>query len=159
MVPPPRWQEEQQELDRLTGAIIGSAIDVHRALGPGLLESAYQACMAQAMARRGLTFQQQKPLPISFQGVTVATAYRMDFVVGGAVVVELKAQDRLLPVHRAQLLSYVKASGCKVGLLINFHVCRLKDGLQRVVHHYPEGPASLRPLLARSFPPLRSRVP
>jgi GxxExxY protein len=151
------WQAEREGLDELTRSIIGAAMEVHRALGPGLLESAYQACLAQAMARRCLIFERQKPLPIAFHGIEMAAAYRLDFVVERAVVVEIKAVDRVLAVHRAQVLSYVKLSGCKVGLLVNFHVRRLKDGIYRVVHHHPDRSAPLRPPLDGHRPSLRSR--
>jgi GxxExxY protein len=125
--------EEREKLDRLTETIIGAAIEVHRALGPGLLESAYEACLAFELAQRGLKFEKQKPLPLVYKQVRLDCGYKLDLLVEGAVIVELKAVDRLIPIHQAQLLSYLKLTGCKVGLLINFNTRVLKDGIQRVV--------------------------
>jgi GxxExxY protein len=117
----------------LTEQIIGAAIEVHRKLGPGLLESVYRACLARELALRGLSFEQEKPLPVEYKGVLIDCSYRLDFVVAGKVVVEVKAVDALLPVHEAQLLTYLKLTGCRVGLLINFNVSVLKDGIKRLV--------------------------
>jgi GxxExxY protein len=117
----------------LTGQIIGAAIDVHRALGPGLLESAYQACLARELTLRGIPYEQEKPLPIEYKGVRLDCGYRLDFLVGGKAVVELKAVDALHPVHEAQVLTYLKLTGCKIGLLINFNVPVLKNGIKRMV--------------------------
>ena len=117
----------------LTGQIIGAAIEVHRALGPGLLESVYQACLAREFSLRNLPFEQEKPLPVEYKGVRVDCGYRLDFIVAGKVVVELKAVDAIRPVHEAQLLTYLKLTGCRVGLLINFNVPVLKDGIKRRV--------------------------
>ena len=117
----------------LTGQIIGAAIEVHRELGPGLLESTYQACLAQEFSMRGLPFQREKPLPVEYKGHQLDCGYRLDFIVDEKVVVELKAVDEIHPVHQAQLLTYLKLTGCKVGLLINFNVPVLKDGITRRV--------------------------
>lgn len=117
----------------LTGQIIGAAIEVHRALGPGLLESAYHVCLAHELSLRGIPFERETPLPIQYKGVQLDCGYRLDFVVSGKVVVELKAVDALHPVHEAQLLTYLKLTNCKVGLLINFNVPVLKDGVKRMV--------------------------
>jgi GxxExxY protein len=117
----------------LTGRIIGAAIEVHRALGPGLLESVYQTCLAREFSLRGLPFEQEKPLPIDYKGVRLDCGYRLDFVVADKVVVELKAVDALHPVHEAQLLTYLKLTGCRVGLLMNFNVPILKEGIKRLV--------------------------
>jgi len=117
----------------LTAQIIGAAIEVHRELGPGLLESAYQACLARELSLRGLPFMQEKPLPVEYKGTRVDCGYRLDFLVDGKVIVELKAVDALAPVHEAQLLTYLKLTGCRVGLLINFYVPVLKDGIKRLV--------------------------
>jgi GxxExxY protein len=117
----------------LTGQIIGAAIDVHRALGPGLLESAYQACLARELTLRGIPYEQEKPLPIEYKGVRLDCGYRLDFLVAGKAVVELKAVDALHPVHEAQMLTYLKLTGCKIGLLINFNVPVLKNGIKRMV--------------------------
>jgi GxxExxY protein len=117
----------------LTGQIIAAAIEVHRGLGPGLLESAYQACLAQEFTVRGLSFEQEKPLPVEYKGVRVDCGYRLDFLAAGRVVVELKTVDAIAPVHEAQLLTYLKLTGCRVGLLINFNVPVLKNGIKRRV--------------------------
>jgi len=117
----------------LTSQIIGAAIEVHRELGPGLLESAYQACLAREFSLRNLPFEQEKPLPVEYKGTRVDCGYRLDFIVAGRVVVELKAVDAVQKVHEAQLLTYLKLTGCRVGLLINFNVPVLKDGIKRMV--------------------------
>ena len=121
------------ELNQVTGQVIGSAIDVHRALGPGLLESAYETCLAYELTQRGLNVERQKSLPIVYKEVALETGYRLDLLVEGVVVVELKAVDSLTPLHKAQLLSYLKLSGLKIGLLINFNVKMLRSGIQRVI--------------------------
>jgi GxxExxY protein len=117
----------------LTERIIGAAIEVHRALGPGLLESIYQTCLAHEMALRGLRFEKEKPLPVEYKGVKLESGYRLDFVVDDKVVVELKAVDSIHDVHKAQLLTYLKLTGCKVGLLLKFNAAVLKDGIERLV--------------------------
>ena len=122
----------------ITKAIIGAAIDVHRELGPGLLESAYEACLLHELTRRGLKAQRQEPLPVAYRGVKLDCGCRLDLVVEKQVIVELKAVDRLASIHKAQLLSYLKLSGLKVGLLINFNVEVLVDGVQRVVNKLEE---------------------
>ena len=122
-----------KELNRITETIIGAAIAVHRELGPGLLESAYEACLAYELAERGMAVEQQKALPVKYRGVKLDCGYRIDLLVEGKVIVELKVVERLEPIHEAQLLSYLKLSGCKVGLLINFNVKVLKNGIRRLV--------------------------
>ena len=117
----------------LTDQIIGALIEVHRALGPGLLEAAYQACVAREFALQGIPFEQERPLPLEYKGVHVDCGYRLDFVVAGKVVVELKAVEAFLPVHEAQLLTYMKRTKCKIGLLVNFNVPVLKHGIKRMV--------------------------
>ena len=117
----------------LTSKIIGAAIEVHKALGPGLLESAYQSCLATELTLRHIPFEREKPLPVNYKGELVECGYRLDFLVEGKVVVELKAVDGIHPVHEAQLLTYLKLTGCRVGLLINFNVPVLKDGITRRV--------------------------
>jgi GxxExxY protein len=129
---------ERERLDKISGAIIGVAIDVHRALGPGLLESAYEACLAYDLAQAGWAVEVQKPLPLIYRGLQLDCGYRLDLLVAGQVIVEVKAVDRLAPIHHAQLLSYLKLSGCKLGLLINFNVVLLKHGLVRLVHQLDE---------------------
>ena len=121
--------------NEITEEIIVSAIAVHRALGPGLLESAYEACLAYELTERGLAIERQKGLPVIYRGVNVDCGYRIDLLVEGLVVVELKAVDKLGPIHEAQLLSYLKLSGCQVGLLLNFNVKMLKQGIRRMVNN------------------------
>lgn len=106
--------------------------------GPGLLESAYEACLTFELAQLGLAVEQQKPLPVVYKGSKLDCGYRLDLLVEGAVVVEIKAVDRLEPIHEAQMLSYLKLSGCTVGLLINFNVLVLKNGIRRIVRGFPE---------------------
>lgn len=120
--------------NQISAIVLDAAIAVHTALGPGLLESAYQACFAYELSSRGLKIQTQVPLPISYRGVLVDAAYRLDLVIEDLVIIELKAAERLIPIHEAQLLSYLKLSGKRLGLLINFHVLRLKDGYKRIVN-------------------------
>ena len=122
-----------KELNRITESVIGAAMAVHRELGPGLLESAYEACLAFELVERGLTAERQKALPVKYRGVKVDCGYRIDLLAEGKVIIELKAVERLEPIHEAQLLSYLKLSGCKVGLLINFNVKVLKNGIRRLV--------------------------
>ena len=128
----------KKELDRTTGLIIAGEIDVHKTLGPGLLESAYEACLAYELVERGMAIERQKLLPVTYRGVHVDCGYRLDLLVDKTVVVELKAVDSVMPIHKAHLLSYLKLSGCKVGLLINFNVRLLKDGIDRIVNNLPE---------------------
>ena len=135
---------EKEKLDGITDKIIGAAIEVHRALGPGLLESAYEACLVYEIMENGLKVEQQKPLPVTYRNVKLDAGYRLDLLVESTVIVEVKAVDQLAPIHQAQLLSYLKLSGCKVGLLINFNVPVLKHGIKRVVDHFPESPRPLR---------------
>ena len=127
---------EKEEIDKITEAIIGAAIRVHRELGPGLLESAYEACTVYELVEGGWRVEQQKPLPLVYRGVRLDCGYRLDLLVAEKVVTEIKAVDRLLPIHRAQLLSYLKISGHKVGFLINFNVIVLKDGIVRIINGY-----------------------
>ncbi len=122
-----------QQLNAITEQIIAAAIEVHRALGPGLLESAYEPCLVYELVQRGRQVEQQKPLPVVYKGVHLEVGYRLDLLVDGLVIVELKAVEQLLPIHEAQLLSYLKLSGCRVGLLINFNVRLLKNGIRRFV--------------------------
>lgn len=125
---------EKQRLNRITENIIGAAIQVHRTLGPGLLESAYEACLAFELAKRGLKVEQQKPLPLIYEQVKLECGYRIDLLVEGSVVIEIKSVEGLAPIHQAQVMSYLKLSGCKVALLVNFNVRVLKDGIQRFIN-------------------------
>jgi GxxExxY protein len=114
--------------------VIGAALKVHSALGAGILESAYQTCMCKQLAEDGLHFQHQVRLPIVYSGVELSTAYRVDFIVENCLMVEIKCVEKLLPVHRAQLLAYLRLSGFKLGLLINFNVPHLRHGIKRVIN-------------------------
>jgi GxxExxY protein len=107
-------------------------------LGPGLLESAYEECLARELSLRGIPFEQQKPLPLVYKDVKLECGYRIDLLVDGRIVVELKALDALAPIHDAIVLTYLRLSGCKIGLLINFNAVALKDGLWRLVNKYEE---------------------
>lgn len=123
-------------LDRVTEVIIGSAMHVHSAVGPGLLESSYEACLFQELQRAGLKVSRQVELPLLYRGVRIDLAYRIDLLVQDAVIVELKAVTKVLPIFEAQLMSYLRLTGLRVGLLINFHVLRLRDGIHRIVNNY-----------------------
>jgi GxxExxY protein len=148
----------------LTDRIIGAAIEVHRHLGPGLLESAYEECLCYELSQMGLQFKRQVHLPIRYKGVLLDCGHRLDLVVENAIVVEIKAIDALLPIHNAQLLTYLKSSGHQVGLLINFNVPVLKKGLKRIVNRYagprpsaqPSAPSAPDPREDASFSPLTS---
>lgn len=133
-------------MKEITEKIIGAAIEVHRTIGPGLLESAYEECLAHEMRIRGLNFERQVPLPVVYKGVTLDCGYRLDFRVEKAVVLELKALDALQPIHEAQLLTYLRLGGWTVGLSINFNVPVLRDGIKRVVLNYKDVSAFSAPL-------------
>ncbi len=128
-------------MDELTAKIIAAGIEVHRATGPGLMESAYERCLAEEMRIRGMNFECQLPLPVKYKGVALDCGYRLDFLVESAVVVELKAVDSLQPIHDAQLLTYLKLGGWSVGLLLNFNVPVLKHGIKRMVLNYKDSSA------------------
>lgn len=119
--------------ESVTESILGAAIEVHRALGPGLLESTYEVCLCHELTIRGLAFRRQVDLPVSYKGVRLETGFRIDILVEEIVVVEIKSVDRLTPLHDAQLLTHLKLSGRRVGLLLNFNVSVLKDGIRRFV--------------------------
>jgi GxxExxY protein len=121
------------ELNRITEQIIGAAIEVHRVLGPGLLESAYEECLCHELRLRGVAFERQRPLPVAYKGIKFDCGYRLDLLVADAVVVEIKAVESIAPIHEAQLLTYLKLGSWKLGLLINFNVPVLKDGIRRRV--------------------------
>jgi GxxExxY protein len=134
--------EEKDRLDSITRRIIGGAIEVHKHLGPGLLESAYESCLAFELSERGMAVERQKSLPVKYKEVLLDCGYRLDLVVEDAIIVEIKAIDQLLPIHDAQLLSYLRLSAKHVGLLINFHVRILKNGLKRIVNEFPDSARS-----------------
>ena len=117
----------------ITHMVIGAAIEVHKAIGPGLLESAYEECLCCELSIQGIAFERQYQLPVHYKGIQVECGYRLDLLIAEAVIVEIKAVEGLLPIHQAQLLSYLKLGGWKAGLLINFNVPVLKQGIKRVV--------------------------
>ena len=123
------------EINARTGQVVDAAMKVHSKLGSGLLESAYEACLAYELRTRGLNVEVQLPLPVTYGNVRLQLGYRLDLLVDGTVVVELKAIAKLLPIHEAQLLSYLKLSEYRVGLLINFHEVHLKDGIRRMINN------------------------
>jgi GxxExxY protein len=123
-------------INELTGAVIGASIEVHKVLGPGLLESTYEECLCHELQLRNISFERQKSLPVEYKGVRLDCGYRLDVVVEDAVILELKACDRLEPIHQAQLLTYLKLANLSVGLLLNFNVPVMKDGILRVVNEF-----------------------
>jgi len=127
-------------INHVTHGIIGAAMKVHSALGPGLLESAYEACLVHELRKAGFDVKSQVALPVVYDGVHIDLGYRLDLVVNDTVIVELKCVEKILPIHEAQIISYLKLSGRNVGLIINFHVRQLKDGIRRFV----EGPGKFR---------------
>lgn len=122
------------ELNEITEKIIGCAINVHRVLGPGLLESTYEVCLVHELNKAGLNVRSQVALPVVYDGITLEAGYRIDILVEESVIVELKTVDAIHPIHEAQVISYLKLSGKKVGLLINFNVKMVKDGIRRLVN-------------------------
>jgi GxxExxY protein len=120
------------DINELTGKVIGAAIDVHKILGPGLLESAYEECLCYELSNRGILFERQKELPIEYKGMTLDCGYRLDILIPDKLIIELKSCEDIQPIHGAQLLTYLKLTGMKVGLLINFNVTVLKDGIVRI---------------------------
>jgi GxxExxY protein len=129
---------ELLELNNLTGNIIGAAIEVHKILGPGLLESVYEECLCYEFVGKGISFERQRPLPIKYKEVTLDCGYRLDIVAENTVIIELKSCEKIEDIHRAQLLTYLKLSGLKVGLLMNFNVPFLRDGIVRIVNNLEE---------------------
>ena len=125
-------QEIPQELDALARLVVDAALAVHKNLGPGLLESAYQACLKLEIEKRGALCQSEQILPIIYDGVTVEAAYRIDLIVGNQILLELKSVEKLLPIHTAQLVTYLKLSGKRLGFLINFNVPLIREGIKRV---------------------------
>ena len=121
-------------INKLTSEIIGAAIEVHKVLGPGLLESAYEKCLCYELGQHGLRFDRQRPLSIQYKGLQLDCGYKLDIVVQDTVILELKSCDRVEPIHKAQLLTYLKLSGLKLGLLLNFNVPVMRDGITRVAN-------------------------
>lgn len=129
---------EALDINRLTDAVIGCAIETHRTLGPGLLESTYEVCLCRELSLQHIPFERQKPIPVTYKGIKLDCAYRADLVVDGRLLVENKSMDAVAPIHDAQLLSYLKLGGWTVGLLINFNVRVLKTGIRRLVLNLKE---------------------
>ena len=125
--------ETQEGRDPLTEKVIGCAIEVHRILGPGLLESAYQRCLLLELRKQGLAVETEVPMPVTYKGEVLDCGYRADMLVEQSLILELKAVETLLPIHQAQILTYMKLSTLHIGLLINFHQTRLIDGLKRFI--------------------------
>jgi GxxExxY protein len=125
-------------MNNLTGEVIGAAIEVHKHLGPGLLESAYEECLCHELSLRKITYERQKPLPINYKQVRLDCGYRLDVVVEGKVILELKSCERIEDIHKAQLLTYLKLSGLQLGLILNFNVPIMKEGIVRVVNNLEE---------------------
>jgi GxxExxY protein len=121
------------EFDELSNKIIGCAIEVHKTLGPGLLESAYEKCLSYELVNANIGHKLQKELPIEYKEIKLDCGYRIDIVVEDKIIIELKSIERILPIHEAQLLTYMKLSGINIGLLMNFNACKLKDGIKRFV--------------------------
>ena len=126
------------DINQLSSKIIGAAIEVHKALGPGLLESAYEKCLCHELKLRGLSFDNQKPLPLVFKGEEIDCGYRLDIVVGNAIILELKSCEKIEPIHKAQLLTYLKLSGLTLGLVLNFNVPVMRRGIVRIVNNLEE---------------------
>ena len=126
-------RDAERDLNEISERIIGAAIEVHKFLGPGLLESAYEECLAYEFSLRNLRFERQKQVPLKYKEIKLECGYRIDFLVEDKIIVELKAIEEILPIHEAQLLSYLKLTGCKLGLLLNFNVPVMKVGIHRKV--------------------------
>ena len=127
-----------RNMNKLSSRIIGAAIEVHKALGPGLLESAYEECLCKELGLRDLSIERQKPLPLEYKGDKLDCGYRLDVVVEQAIIIELKACKEIEPIHKAQLLTYLKLSKLSLGLLLNFNVPLMRDGIVRIVNKLPE---------------------
>ena len=121
-------------MNKLTEEIIGKSIEVHRELGPGLLESAYETCLVYELRNAGLKVETQKPLPLIYKGIKIDCGYRIDVLVEDSIIIELKSIEQILPVHKSQVLSYLRLSNLKLGLLINFNVILLKQGIHRIIN-------------------------
>ena len=126
------------DINKLSSKIIGAAIEVHEALGPGLLESTYEECLCYEFSLRRISYEKQKPLPVVYKDKKLDCGYRIDVVVKNAIILELKACEKIEPIHKAQLLTYLKLSGLKLGLLLNFNVPIMRDGIVRIVNKLSE---------------------
>jgi GxxExxY protein len=130
--------KKADNLNILSSQIIGAAIEVHKTLGPGLLESTYEECLCHEFGLRGLSYERQKPLPVIYKGIELDCGYRMDVVVKNLIISELKSCEKVEPIHKAQLLTYLKLSGLSLGLLLNFNVPVMRDGIVRIVNNLKE---------------------
>jgi len=126
------------DINKLTTKIIGAAIEVHKSLGPGLLESAYEECLSHELSIQSFSFERQKPLPVIYKGIKLDCGYRLDLVIQNAIILELKSCERVEPIHKAQLLTYLKLSGLSLGLILNFNVPLMRNGIVRVVNNFKE---------------------
>ena len=126
------------DINRISGNIIGAAIEVHKALGPGLLESAYEECLCHELNVRSISFERQKSLPVIYKNIKLDCGYRLDMVVEDSIIIELKSCEQIEPIHKAQLLTYLKLSGINLGLLLNFNVTVMRDGIIRIVNELNE---------------------
>ncbi len=135
---------ETQSFGEITEQVIGACIEIHKQLGPGLLESAYEECLCYELSNLGIPFERQKALPVQYKSVPLDCGYRLDLVIDNRIIVELKTVENLLPIHEAQLLTYLKISGLTLGLLVNFNVPVLKNGIKRIANNFLDSSASLR---------------
>ncbi|MDH3494428.1 MAG: GxxExxY protein [Acidobacteriota bacterium] len=126
------------KLNEISGTVIGCAIKVHRTLGPGLLESAYEGCLVYELSKEGLNCQTQMKLPVIYDGVKIDTGYRVDVIVAKSVILEIKTVKKIIPIHEAQILSYLKMSRLKLGLILNFNTMILKSGIKRIVNNFDQ---------------------
>jgi GxxExxY protein len=126
------------DINNLSSTIIGAAIEVHKTLGPGLLESAYEECLCHELSLRGVSFERQKPLPVEYKGTKLDCGYRLDIIVENTIILELKSCEKIEPIHKAQLLTYLKLSGLHLGLLLNFNLPVMRDGIIRIVNELKE---------------------
>jgi GxxExxY protein len=133
---------DRDQLEAWAAEIVDAAIEVHRELGPGLLESAYEMALCRELSLRSISFERQKPMPVSYKGVSLDCGYRIDVLIEGQIVIELKSVDELAPIHEAQVMTYLKLSGCRLAFLFNFNTRLLKNGLKRVVRGLPETSSS-----------------
>ena len=133
-----RRDAETRSFNELTERVIGACIEIHRALGPGLLESAYEECLCFELSQARIQFERQKMPPVNYKEVKLDCGYRLDLVVEEKIIIELKAVEGLLPIHEAQVLTYLKLSGLTLGLLINFNVAMLKHGIKRIVNNFQD---------------------
>jgi GxxExxY protein len=139
-----RRDAETQSFRKITEQVIGACIEIHKHLGPGLLESIYEECLCYELSVLGLKFERQKPLHVKYKSVNLDCGYRLDLVIEDKIILELKTVEHLLPIHEAQLLTYLKLSGLTLGLLINFNVPVLKNGVKRIANNFVDSSASLR---------------